>query len=104
MAWEDYGRKKLDEYLRAHGQKAALARAIRVEPGTVSRWLAGEYPPNADQLGAICLHLGISADVLLGLEPASQTADEIAHRLDVALRDTQALTKLLIARTRTGKR
>jgi transcriptional regulator with XRE-family HTH domain len=100
MSWADYGRKRLEELVRGHGQKAALARAAGVDGGTVTRWLSGEYVPSADQLEAICRHVGISADRLLGLDATAQSPDEIAHRLEVSLRESQTYTKLLIERTR----
>ncbi len=45
-----------------------LAKIIGVKQSQVSEWLKGKSKPGYDNLKSICINLGISADVLLGLD------------------------------------
>ncbi len=48
--------------------QSTLALKIGVKQSQVSEWLNGKSKPGYDNLKAICIALGISADRLLGLD------------------------------------
>ena len=55
---------------RGLGQ-ADFANNLQFDRSTVSAWEQDRRVPNAAQLRGICVHLGVSADVLLELAPFS---------------------------------
>lgn len=100
MSWSDRGGPRLADALKtARVSQSELARAIGIHPSTVNRWLTGERLPDADELERACRHLGLSADILLGLDPGDQTEDEVAQRVEMLGRQVQALAKRM---RRTG--
>ena len=48
--------------------QSQFAKMIGVRQGQVSEWLKGKSKPGYDNLKAICLALGISANRLLGID------------------------------------
>ena len=48
--------------------QSTLAQKIGVKQSQISEWLNGKSKPGYDNLKAICIALGISADRLLGLD------------------------------------
>ncbi len=48
--------------------QSTLAQKIGVKQSQISEWLNGKSKPGYDNLKAICVALGISADRLLGLD------------------------------------
>ena len=44
-----------------------LAKAIGVDTKTVTRWIKGTSEPHASNIVAICECLGLSSDLLLGI-------------------------------------
>jgi transcriptional regulator with XRE-family HTH domain len=55
--------------MRAKGiaTQGELARRIGVKPPSMSEWLNGKKPPSIQSLVTLCMELGISSDVALGL-------------------------------------
>ncbi|MBQ8615130.1 MAG: helix-turn-helix transcriptional regulator [Clostridia bacterium] len=48
--------------------QSTLAQKIGVKQSQISEWLNGKSKPGYDNLKAICIALGISADRLFGLD------------------------------------
>lgn len=94
MSWAERGGPRLAEALKmARVSQSELARAVGIHASTVNRWLTGERLPDADELERACRLLGLSADVLLGLDPGEQTEEEVAQRVEMLGRQVQALAK-----------
>ena len=45
-----------------------FAQKVGIKQSQVSEWLKGKNKPGYDNIKAICLNLGISANILFGLE------------------------------------
>jgi|CXWL01.1.fsa_nt_gi transcriptional regulator with XRE-family HTH domain len=110
MSWT--GARRLDEALdeavtKGRASRAEIARAINVDPSTLSHWASGRRSPDPDALVRLCRELKISADYLLGTADALSAearaaGDEEAERLlaihkmlDVVEREFTELKKRL---------
>lgn len=68
------GQVALREVIRRHGlNQAAIAKAIEVQPETLSRWANGHIRPSGDNLIRLLSHLR-------KYEPKLQAADLMARR------------------------
>lgn len=72
MRWAAGAAKNLDKLLEAAEVKNVdLARALGVHPSTISKYRSGERVPGADELAVMIEAAHGSADVVLGLRPAT---------------------------------
>jgi transcriptional regulator with XRE-family HTH domain len=61
-----------------HGGKKALARALEIDPTTISRWLNGSYPPQGPTLGRLVSHFGLPEGTDLRKDPVFLSAEPLA--------------------------
>jgi len=69
---------------RYHGNNSEFARAIKVAPANISRWLQGHYMPSIDAIYVIAKTFQIPVSVLLGLNsdiPAPAPVPKIEENL-----------------------
>jgi transcriptional regulator with XRE-family HTH domain len=69
------GRRLASAIQRAGLSQSAIARELGVAPSTMSGWASGLYQPPLETLVDLCRLLGVSADEVLGLEPAKPKVD-----------------------------
>lgn len=89
--WKDTGLPMLLEHLEKKSvTNAVLGGWLGKDSSAASRLRNGHTTPDADDLAAICTHLGLSADRLLGIAgPASKSVDELHRRIQAAKRDAE---------------
>lgn len=65
--------------------QSEIARELGIPQQTYAHWENGLRQPKLDMLMRLCLHFGVSADWLLGLDSAMNTAQQqsanISHRI-----------------------
>ncbi len=67
--------RRIRQIRRAQGLNARqVASGLSVRPGSYYRWEQGTTTPSAENLQKLCLHLGMSAEFLLGLPLPSEHA------------------------------
>jgi transcriptional regulator with XRE-family HTH domain len=87
LRYSDFAKERADvlqENLRylfgsvEHGGKKALARALEIDPTTISRWLNGSYPPQGPTLGRLVSHFGLPEGTDLRKDPVFLSAEPLA--------------------------
>lgn len=53
--------------LRANRTQSEMARSLGINQQTYARWEIGDRQPKLQDLCALCLHFGVTADWILGL-------------------------------------
>lgn len=78
-AWDEQVRDRLSYAIKSAGMtQRALAEAVGLTEGAVSRWLSATTIPT-EKLQAVCRALGVSADWLLGLAQERTPAEPPAE-------------------------
>ncbi len=88
---------------RAGKSQSDIASALGVSRGTISSWAKGRYQPPLEALVDLCRLIGVSADEVLGLEPAKARVDVArltarCDRLESRMRDEIAALRAEIER------
>ena len=61
-----------------HGGKRTLAKALQVNPTTISRWLGGSSPPGKPTQRALVDYFGLPRDIDLATDPVFLSVDPLS--------------------------